>query len=72
MTAIYVTHTHTYIYNRQKEEKTNTAVYVSEAKVEEVNSFKFLGISITDNLTWFSYLNSIVESSRMAVYLQGI
>ena len=36
---------------RQKEAKTHTLVYISGAEVEQVNCFRFLGISITEKLS---------------------
>ncbi len=40
------------IDSRKKETMTHTPVYISGAEVEQVNSFRFLGISITENLSW--------------------
>ncbi len=48
---------------RKKETKTNTPVYISGAEVEQVNSFMFLGISITENLSWTSHISTLVKKS---------
>ena len=37
---------------RKKEAKTHLPVYISGAEIEQVNSCRFLGIDITDNLSW--------------------
>ncbi len=41
----------------KKEERTHTPVYISGAEVEQVNSFRFLGISITKNLSWTPHIS---------------
>ena len=41
---------HKLVYLRKKEPKTHTPVYISGTEVEQVNSFRFLGINITENL----------------------
>ena len=45
----------------KKEAKTHIPVYISGAEVEQVNSFKFLGISITENLSWTSHISTLVK-----------
>ncbi len=49
---------------RKKEEKTHSHVYVSGAKVEQVNSFRFLRISITENLSWTSHISTLVQKAQ--------
>ncbi len=39
-------------------------VYISGAEVEQVNSFRFLGISITKNLSWSSYISTLVKKAQ--------
>ncbi len=51
---------------REKEAKTHTPVYSSGAEKKQVNSFRFLGINITENLSWSSpmsasYLENVVS-----------
>ncbi len=53
---------------RKKEEKTHTPVYVSGAEVEQVNSFRFLGISITKNLSWSFHISTLVKKAQKRLY----
>ncbi len=53
---------------RKKEMKTHTPVNISGAKVEQVNSFRFLGISITENLPWTTNLSTLVKKAQKQQY----
>ncbi len=53
---------------RKKGEKTHTSVYRSGAEVEQVNSFRFLGISITKNLSWSSHISNLVKKAQKRLY----
>ncbi len=46
---------------RKKEAKTHNPVYINGAEVEQVSSFKFLGINITENLSWTSHISVVVK-----------
>jgi len=52
---------------RKMEAKTHT-VYIGGAEVEQVNSFKFLGISITENLTRSSHFSTKKAQKRLYFY----
>ncbi|KAI3355020.1 hypothetical protein L3Q82_004560 [Scortum barcoo] len=56
---------------RIKEMTIHTPVYLSGAEVEQVNSFRFLGISITKNLSWSSHISTQVlrRNSLCLVFL---
>ena len=49
---------------RKNEAKTHTPVYISGAEVEQVNSLKFLGINITENLSWTSHISTLVKKNK--------
>ncbi len=56
---------------RKKERKTHTPVYISGAEVEQVNSFRFLGISITENLSWSSHTTTMRKKAQKWLYFLG-
>ncbi len=49
---------------RKKEIKTHTPVYINGAEVMQVNSVGFLGISITENLSWSSHISTLVKKAQ--------
>ncbi len=49
----------------KKEAKTHTPVYISGA---EVNGFRLLGISITENLSWSSSISTLVKRAQKQLY----
>ena len=53
---------------RKKKAKTHTPVYISGAEVEQVNSFRFLGINITENLSWTSRISTLVKKAQKRLY----
>lgn len=46
---------------RKKEAKAQTPVYISGAEVEQVNSFRFLGITTTKNFSWSSHITTLIK-----------
>ncbi len=53
---------------RKIEEKIHTPVCISRAKVKQVNSFRFQGISITKNLSWSSHISTLVKKAHKQLY----
>ncbi len=49
---------------RKKEAMTHIPVYISGAEVEQMNSFRFLGIGITKNLLWTSHISTLVKKAQ--------
>lgn len=45
--------------------KTHSPVYISGAEVEQVNSFSFLSISVTENLSWSSHISTWLRETTM-------
>lgn len=43
---------------------THTPVYIRGAEAEQGNSFKFLGMNSTENLTWTSYISTSVKEKK--------
>ena len=44
-------------------------VYINAEVVEMVESFKFLGVQITNNLSWFPHANTKVKKAHQRLYL---
>ncbi len=53
---------------RKKEAKTHKPVYINGAEVEQVSSFKLLGINITENLSWTSHISAVVKKAQKWLY----
>jgi hypothetical protein len=47
----------------------HTPIHIDRAAVEKVESFKFLGIHITDNLKWSTYTDSVVKKVQQHLKL---
>ncbi len=58
----------TIYYFRKKEAKTHTPVNINGAEVEQVNGFRFLGISITKNLSGSSHISTLVKKAQKLLY----
>ncbi len=52
---------------RKKEMKSHTPVEINGAEVEG-NSFRFLGISITENLSWSSHISTLVKKDQKQLF----
>ncbi len=53
---------------RKKERKTHNPVYISGAEVEQVNSFRFLRVSITKNLSCSPHIFTLVKKAQKQLY----
>ena len=40
----------------------------SQTVVEQVESFKFLGVHITNNLSWSKYTKTVVKRARQSIF----
>lgn len=47
----------------------NNPVFINGATVEMVNSFKFPGIHIFNNLTWSRHTNAVFKKAHKLTYL---
>ncbi len=47
--------------------KTHTPLYIGEAEVEQVNSFRFLRISIAEYLVWSSHITTVVKKAHQTL-----
>ncbi len=46
----------------------NNPIYISGKQVEKVQSFKLLGVVITDDLTWNNHVNYIIKKANSRLY----
>ncbi len=53
-------------FNRQSREHTPITIY--KTPVERVNSFKFLGVRITEDLTWFAHTDAVLKKSHKHIF----
>ena len=49
---------------RRAKSKAHTPLHISGAEVERVSSFKFLGVHITENLSWSLNSSSLVKKAH--------
>ena len=47
---------------------TSGNIYIDKTTVEKVESFKFLGIHITDNLKWTTHTASVVKKAQYSLF----
>eukprot|EP00061_Rhincodon_typus_P012439 g38177.t1 len=45
-----------------------TSIHINGTKVERVDSIKFLGVTITDNLSWTSHVDVMVEMAQKHLF----
>ncbi len=53
-------------FRRQSRE--NTPISIDKTPVERVNSFKFLGIHITEDLTWSAHTDAVLKKSHQRLF----
>eukprot|EP00061_Rhincodon_typus_P006616 g27441.t1 len=46
-------------------------IYVNVAEVEMVDSIKFLGVTITNNLSWSTHVDEMVKKAQQHLYFYG-
>ncbi len=53
-------------YRRQSRE--HTPITIDKTPVERVSSFKFLGVHITEDLTWSAYTDAVVKKAHQRLF----
>ncbi len=53
-------------YRRQSRE--NTPITIDKTPVERVTSFKFLGVHITENLTWSAHTDAVLKKAHQRLF----
>ncbi|KAL0150420.1 hypothetical protein M9458_054237, partial [Cirrhinus mrigala] len=51
-----------------KQERNYQTPIINESPVERVNSFKYLGVHITQDLSWSWHINTVVKKARRRLY----
>ena len=45
----------------RKQQREHRPIHIDETAVEKIESFKFLGVHITDDLKWSTHTDSVVK-----------
>ncbi len=53
-------------YRRQSRE--HTPITIDKTPVERVNSFKFLGVHITEGLTWSAHTDAVLKKAHQRLF----
>ncbi len=53
---------------RKSQQRPYTPLMISWAPVERVSSFKYLGVNISENLTWTTHIQTQVKKARQRLY----
>jgi hypothetical protein len=56
------------IVDYRKKRTEHTPILIDEAAVEQVESFKFLGVHITNKLTWSKHTKKVVKRARQNLF----
>eukprot|EP00061_Rhincodon_typus_P004534 g22828.t1 len=46
----------------------HTPIYINGTEVERVESIKFLGVTITDNLSWTYHVDAMVKKAQQCLF----
>lgn len=53
---------------RKRQQQPYTTLTISGSPVERVSSFKYLGINISENLTWTAHIQAQINKARQRLY----
>ena len=56
------------IVDNRKKRTEHSPILIDGASVEQVESFKFLGIQITNKLTWSKYIKTVMKRARQNLF----
>ena len=56
------------IVDYRKKRTEHSPILIDEAAVEQVESFKFLGVHITNKLTWSKHTMTVVKRARQNLF----
>ncbi|KAK2884332.1 hypothetical protein Q8A73_020806, partial [Channa argus] len=56
------------ILDMRKERRTHQPLFIRELEVERVSSFKYLGVHISEDLTWTPHVTQLVKKARQQLY----
>ena len=52
----------------RKQQREHPSIHIERTAVEKVESFKFLGLHITDKLKWLTYTDSVVKKAQQRLF----
>ena len=55
------------IVDFRKQQREKTPIHIDGTAVEKLESFKFLGVHITDDLKWSTYRDSVVPENNLSL-----
>ncbi len=53
---------------RRQQEGGHHSIHTGDAEVDRVSSFKFLGVQITEDLSWSPHTDTVVKKARQQLY----
>jgi hypothetical protein len=56
------------IVNFRKQQREHPPIHIDGTTVEKVESFKFLGVHITDKLKWSTHADSVVKKAQQHLF----
>ena len=54
--------------NFRKQQREHAPIYIDGTAEEKVESFKFLGVHITDHLKWSTHTDSVVKKAQQHLF----
>ncbi|KAI4895689.1 hypothetical protein NFI96_005785 [Prochilodus magdalenae] len=66
--SLNVNKTKELIVDFRKQERVHTPITINGATVERVSSFKFLGVHITEELTWTEHTTRVVKKGQQRLF----
>ena len=65
--SLNVNKTKEMIVDFKKQQRVHPHIYINWTAVEKVESFKFLGVHITDKLKWTTHTDSVVKKEQQSL-----
>ena len=59
------------IVDYRKKRTEHASILIDGAVVEQVERFKFLGVHITNILTWYKHTKTVVKRARQSLFPSG-
>ncbi len=53
---------------RKRQQQPYTPLVISETPVERVSCFKYLGVNLSEDLTWTTHIQTLVKKARQRLY----
>ena len=66
--SLNVNKTKEMIVDFRKQQRVHPPIYINGTTVEKVESFRFLGVHITDKLKWTTHTDSVVKKEQQSLF----